>query len=522
MKARLAILAGLGTVLGPAATLGADTCTSDSQCPQGQVCYVWNAYGWGACVTGSGNSCTADQDCPQGEFCNGASGGTQGRCLTTRCQAHCDCPQGSFCYYGKCLSDPKTPVYCCARAGCPPGRWCFEPTGNKGTCAEDPSYVCQDACDCGPAHCCKYDPAVGHKVCVKDVKDPWIPGGVLVLGGCTQGVDATYCCADPLCYAGRQAYGISADDFRCFARSTGTTENFCGGKPCWFGGDCDPGESCVDAKANTPVAGKICSLLKGGNCVSNAVAESVFGFSPVDLLPACGMGCFPGQKCETGWRPGDYDYWIVQRLVTTCQSPPDACGNGVCGGSTEMSACTEHPEDCSYAAAPQWCGNGVCESTGTIPENCINCPLDCRDPCPPVAYPSRPDSDGDGLEDACDPDDDNDGIHDGVDNCPLTPNADQADFDGDGLGDACDPDDDNDGVPDAADQCPQTPIRTVTAPDGCSVAQTCPCQSPRWTNHGAYVSCVTHASEVLLGLGLIDEAAKDALISAAAGSKCGR
>jgi subtilase family serine protease len=49
------------------------------------------------------------------------------------------------------------------------------------------------------------------------------------------------------------------------------------------------------------------------------------------------------------------------------------------------------------------------------------------------------DTDGDGIGDACDPDDDNDGILDGVDNCRIVPNPDQADTDGDGIGDACDP-----------------------------------------------------------------------------------
>ena len=42
---------------------------------------------------------------------------------------------------------------------------------------------------------------------------------------------------------------------------------------------------------------------------------------------------------------------------------------------------------------------------------------------------------------------------DGVDNCPNDSNADQANNDGASAGDACDTDDDNDGVPDTTDNC---------------------------------------------------------------------
>jgi PKD repeat protein len=48
-----------------------------------------------------------------------------------------------------------------------------------------------------------------------------------------------------------------------------------------------------------------------------------------------------------------------------------------------------------------------------------------------------------------DSDSDRDGIADCIDNCPAITNADQRNTDGDAMGDACDDDDDNDGMPDA-------------------------------------------------------------------------
>jgi len=66
------------------------------------------------------------------------------------------------------------------------------------------------------------------------------------------------------------------------------------------------------------------------------------------------------------------------------------------------------------------------------------------------AVPVLVDTDGDGLPDAIDPDDDNDGVLDEADAFPLDP-TESVDTDGDGIGNNADPDDDNDGLSDTDD-----------------------------------------------------------------------
>lgn len=75
------------------------------------------------------------------------------------------------------------------------------------------------------------------------------------------------------------------------------------------------------------------------------------------------------------------------------------------------------------------------------------------DNCAGVVNSNQTDTDADLQGDACDTDDDGDGVPDAFDAFPLDA-AESGDFDSDGMGNVADPDDDNDGVADASDNCP--------------------------------------------------------------------
>ena len=154
------------------------------------------------------------------------------------------------------------------------------------------------------------------------------------------------------------------------------------------------------------------------------------------------------------------------------------------------------------------------------------------------AFPNDPnetaDSDGDGVGDNGDAfpndpnesvDSDGDGVGDNGDAFPNDPNE-TADSDGDGVGDNADQNDDSDLSPTVSINGNDSGVNNTLFEDGYSLADLVGAASASCSestrNHGQYVSCMARFLNGLLRSGLISDADKDALQSAAAGTSIGK
>ncbi|HEX8102087.1 MAG TPA: thrombospondin type 3 repeat-containing protein [Solirubrobacteraceae bacterium] len=133
-------------------------------------------------------------------------------------------------------------------------------------------------------------------------------------------------------------------------------------------------------------------------------------------------------------------------------------------GALGAASAGAHPEQCDADGDNHFECDSPNRGNRPLADNCA----------PPVRNPDQLNTDGDEFGDACDSDDDNDGLADGGDNCPTDVNPDQKDTNGDGVGDACAGDADGDGFDDKRDNCRFVPNPDqADAPDKDRIGDVC-------------------------------------------------
>ncbi len=398
--------------------------------------------------------CTTDVDCRPDQSCN-----AQGLCAQIECITPADCGPGYQydCQANLCIATPCTG----AEGECALGYQCTE-----GFCAmecagqdTDLDGVCDTADNCV---------AVANRNQADNDGD-------------LKGDACDVCANDPNNDA--DADNVCGDADNC--PTTANTNQFDRDGD-GMGDECDTdddNDGVLDVADQSPLDPHACGDADADSC--DDCVKGVDQFGPLsDLLPADdGLDFDADGQCDAG--DGDDDNDGVAdaqdqcphgRLGFVSTSSTDADGDGCEDGTTEdLDSDNDGVPD---GADPNPTSNRICgDSDG---DTCDDCAIGV-DGFGPLAdkQPGNDglDTDGDGLCNAGDPDDDNDTIADGGDSDPLdkfkcqntdgdgcddcavtggppSTTNDGLDTDTDGQCNASDPDDDNDGVADANDVAP--------------------------------------------------------------------
>ncbi|XP_076245587.1 thrombospondin [Calliopsis andreniformis] len=342
-----------------------------------------------------------------------------------------------------------------------------------------------------------------------DYKSPCYPGASCrdtphgpKCGSCPAGYtgDGYHCskvvinCASNPCFHGVRCQNLS-DGYRCGPCPNGYAGN---GSTCIDINECElakpcfPGVRCINLRpgyrCESCPSGYTGSIIEGVGIEVARINKQVC--RDINECEHNNGGCDRYMECintEGSYRCGGCRSGFTGNQTFGCRPTHTVCPDRVTICDINADCLCLDMDQYSCKCRVGWAGNGVIcgpdsDSDG-LPDQDLQCQSrNCRkDNCPLIPNSGQEDADKDGIGDACDLDDDDDGILDPTDNCPLTSNPSQEDSDqdgpdtigdvcdncplvrnpkqedtdGDGIGDACDNDMDNDGILNYQDNCPK-------------------------------------------------------------------